>query len=337
MCSAPLIFGCSGKLLSNEEYEFFKSVKPYGFILFDRNISDPHQVRCLSQTLREAVGSPAAPIFIDQEGGRVARLRPPHWRTTPSAKSLVEKFCNDPELICRLVRLNSRLIAHDLINSGISVSCMPVLDLVSQGAHEVIGDRAYGSDPEKVSLYGGAACQGLLEGGVLPVIKHIPGHGRATLDSHLALPRIDAGIEELERTDFSPFRELRQMPMAMTAHVLFSAVDPVRPATMSCNVVSHIIRRLIGFDGLLITDDISMGALTGTLSQRARGALSAGCDLVLHCNGILAEMKEVAMSIDPMSDITRDRVRRCQSLPSTKPSAIDFAEDLRELDELLAR
>ena len=336
MSSTPLVFGCSGKVLSSAEHGFFRSVKPYGFILFDRNISDPDQVRHLTQELRETVDNPMAPIFIDQEGGRVARLRPPYWRITPSARSLVNRFSNDPDLVCRLIHLNSRLIAHDLINSGISVSCMPVLDLVSQEAHEVIGDRSYGSDPEKVSRYGRIACQGLIERGVLPVIKHIPGHGRATLDSHLELPRIDAGIEELERTDFRPFRELCDMPMAMTAHVLFSAVDSMLPATISPHIVSIVIRELIGFDGLLITDDISMGALTGTLRERASGALTAGCDLVLHCNGILSEMKELAIGIGPMSDISADRALRCQSRYIAKPSAMDLVADLRELDELLA-
>jgi beta-N-acetylhexosaminidase len=332
---APVIFGCAGTVLSNEEREFFASVNPYGFILFERNISNPGQVRRLTQELRETVVHPAVPILVDQEGGRVVRLRPPQWSKIPSARRLVSGVAEDQEVACHAIRLNSHLIACDLIATGISVSCMPVLDLVSSRGHKVIGDRAYSANPFEVARYGRAACQGLLECGVLPVIKHIPGHGRATLDSHLALPRINAKIEELVRTDFVPFRELREMPIAMTAHILFSAVDPVFPVTLSPTMVSRVIRDLIGFDGLLVTDDISMSALTGTLGYRARKALNAGCDLVLHCNGILSEMEEIAIAVHPMSAATHDRAAQCASLCTQKPSGIDFAADRRELNKLL--
>ena len=336
MSIAPLIFGCAGTVLSTEERTFFASTKPYGFILFDRNISDPSQVQSLTKELRETVGHSVVPILVDQEGGRVARLRPPQWRETPSARCLVSVLAEDKELACHAIRLNSHLIASDLIQSGISVSCMPVLDLASLGGHEIIGDRAYSRNPQDVSQYGRAACEGLLESGVLPIIKHIPGHGRATLDSHLALPRVDTGIEELIRTDFVPFRELCEMPMAMTAHILFSAIDPVFPVTLSATVVSRVIRELIGFDGLLVTDDISMSALTGTLGYRARKALEAGCDLVLHCSGILSEMEEVAMAVGPMSAASSDRVAYSETLYTKERSEIDLAADRRELNKLLS-
>ncbi len=336
MSIAPLIFSCAGTILSKEERTFFAATNPYGFILFDRNISHPSQVQSLTKELCETVGHSVVPILVDQEGGRVARLRQPQWRKTPSARYLASGFAEDKELACRAIRLNSHLIASDLIQSGISVSCMPVLDLASSGGHEVIGDRAYSGNPQDVSQYGRAACEGLLESGVLPIIKHIPGHGRATVDSHLALPRIDREIEELIRTDFVPFRELSEMPMAMTAHILFSAIDPVFPVTLSATVVSRVIRELIGFDGLLVTDDIGMSALTGTLGYRAQKALDAGCDLVLHCSGVLSEMEEVAMAVGSMSAASRDRAAYSETLYTKERSKIDLAADRRELNELLA-
>ena len=336
MSIAPLIFSCAGTILSKEERTFFAATNPYGFILFDRNISHPSQVQSLTKELCETVGHSVVPILVDQEGGRVARLRPPQWRKTPSARCLVSVFAEDQELACHAIRLNSHLIASDLIESGISVSCMPVLDLASSGGHEIIGDRAYSQNPQDVSQYGRAACEGLLESGVLPIIKHIPGHGRATVDSHLALPRIDTEIEELIRTDFVPFRELSEMPMAMTAHILLSAMDPVFPVTLSATVVSRVIRELIGFDGLLVTDDIGMSALTGTLGYRARKALDAGCDLVLHCSGVLSEMEEVAMAVGSMSAASRDRAAYSETLYTKERSKIDLAAARRELNELLA-
>ena len=335
MPCAPIIFGCSGTVLSEEEIIFLSSVNPYGFILFDRNISEPQQLRNLTNQLREVLNRPRLPILIDQEGGRVTRLRPPNWATTPSAGALVEKFVNQPELAAESIRLNSRLIAHDLIISGISVACMPVLDLVIPGGHEVIGDRAYSADPHQVSQYGRAACEGLLECGVLPIIKHIPGHGRSTVDSHLVLSRVDTKIVTLAMADFLPFRELREMPMAMTAHIVYSEVDPVLPATLSPDVIGGVIRNTIAFEGLLITDDIGMGALSGNLGDRAAMALEAGCDVILHCSGDLPEMKEVASAVPSMAEDSRGRALRCEAMLRDGVPLSDSSSDRRELIKLL--
>ena len=335
MSFAPIIFGCSGTMLSKEEESFFSSVNPYGFILFSRNISEPQQLRNLTTQLREVVNHEYPPILVDQEGGRVARLRPPHWESILSAQALVSKFVSQPEIATEIVRLNSRLIAHDLISSGISVACMPVLDLLIAGGHKVIGDRAYSSDPYEVSQYGRAACEGLLECGVLPIIKHIPGHGRSTLDSHVDLPRIDAKIETLAKADFLPFWELRDMPMAMTAHIIYSDVDPILPATLSADVIGGVIRNTIAFEGLLITDDISMGALSGNLGDRACTALEAGCDVVLHCNGEISEMKAVASAIPSMAEQSYDRALRCESIFLDGRSHPDNSADRRELAKML--
>jgi len=275
------------------------------------------------------------PILIDQEGGRVARLQPPNWRTTLSAGALVARFVNQPELAVRAIRLNSRLIAHDLIISGISVACMPVLDLIIPGGHEVIGDRAYSADPHEVSQYGRAACEGLLECGVLPIIKHIPGHGRSTVDSHLALSRVDTKIETLAMADFLPFRKLREMPMAMTAHIVYSEVDPVLPATLSPDVIGGVIRNTIAFEGLLITDDIGMGALSGNLGERAAMALEAGCDVILHCSGDLSEMEEVASAVPSMAEDSRGRALRCEAMLADGKPLSDSSSDRRELIKLL--
>ena len=335
MSCAPIIFGCSGPTLSEKELSFFSSVNPYGFILFDRNISEPLQVRSLTDQLRGTVGGRRPPILIDQEGGRVARLRPPHWQTILSAQALVSKFVNQPDVAAEAIRLSSRLIAHDLLISGISVACMPVLDLAIPGGHDVIGDRAYSSNPHHVSYYGRAACEGLLECGVVPIIKHIPGHGRSNLDSHVELPRIHTKLATLAKADFLPFHELREMPMAMTAHIIYSEVDPVLPATLSPDVIEGVIRNTIAFDGLLITDDISMGALSGSLGERASMALAAGCDVILHCNGDLSEMQEVASVVPDMAGRSWDRAIRCGSLFSDGISQPDSSADLRALTKLL--
>ena len=335
MRCAPIIFGCSGTVLSEEEINFFSSVSPFGFILFDRNINEPQQLRKLTNELREVVNRPHLPILIDQEGGRVARLGPPNWPTTLSARALVAKFVNQPELAVRAIRLNSRLIAHDLIISGISVACMPVLDLIIPGGHEVIGDRAYSADPHQVSQYGRAACEGLLECGVLPIIKHIPGHGRSSVDSHVALSRVDTSIETLVMADFLPFRELREMPMAMTAHIIYSEVDPVLPATFSSEVIGTVIRNGIAFEGLLITDDIGMGALSGNLGDRAARALEAGCDVILHCSGDLSEMEEVVSAVPAMTSDSLDRALRCEAMLWDEMPLFDNSADRRELIKLL--
>jgi beta-N-acetylhexosaminidase len=306
------IFGCAGATLAPEEGAFFAGADPLGFILFQRNCVDPAQVRRLVAELRASVGRLDAPVLIDQEGGRVARLRPPHWRLYPSASRVAALGAEAPAA----ARVVARLIADDLCALGITVDCLPVLDLPVPGADSVIGDRAYGTDAATVALIGHAACEGLLAGGVLPVLKHIPGHGRGNVDSHLACPLVSTAIHELEITDFAPFRALNGMPWAMTAHIVYDAVDPAQPATLSAKVIAEVIRGEIGFDGVLVSDDLSMQALGGSLGERAARALEAGCDVVLHCNGRLDEMREVAAAAVPLGDIAARRVadgeaRRC--------------------------
>jgi beta-N-acetylhexosaminidase len=304
------IFGCAGPRLSAAERDFFRATNPLGFILFARNCETPEQVRALVAALREAVGRPAAPVLIDQEGGRVARLKPPHWPAYPAAAALAAL---GGERAREAVWLGARLIAADLAALGITVDCLPVLDLPVPGADAVIGDRAYGDRPETVATLGRAAAEGLLAGGVLPVIKHIPGHGRGTVDSHQALPRVEAPLALLEAADFAPFRALADMPLAMTAHIVYTALDAERPATLSRRVIGEAIRASIGFDGLLMTDDLSMRALGGSFATRAAGALEAGCDVMLHCNGDMAEMTEVAEAIGPLRPAGEARLARAEA------------------------
>ncbi|MEL6220036.1 MAG: glycoside hydrolase family 3 protein [Pseudomonadota bacterium] len=283
--SSAVIFGLAGLELTADERAFFSEVDPWGFILFARNIETPEQVRALTSALREAVGR-EAPVLIDQEGGRVARLRPPHWRDWPVP--LVDAEAGEERL-----RLRYRLIAAELAAIGIDVDCAPMLDLPVEGTHPIIADRVLGRDPEAVARAGRVVAEALLAGGVLPIIKHIPGHGRAVVDSHDMLPAASAPRETLATTDFAPFRALADLPMAMTGHVVFEAIDPDRPATLSPACIAAI-RDEIGFDGLLITDDLSMHALSGPMEARCSGALAAGCDLLLHCNGKRPEMDSVA-------------------------------------------
>lgn len=291
MTLGACILGCAGPMLTAAERAFFADVRPWGFILFARNVETPDQVRALTAALREAVGRADAPILIDQEGGRVQRLRPPHWPSYPPARAYAELPSAEQLAI---TRLGGRLIAHDLAELGIDVDCLPVLDVPSQDGHEVIGDRAYAATPQDVAALGRAAAEGLMAGGVLPVMKHMPGHGRARADSHHDLPVVDAAAQDLEACDFPPFRALADLPMAMSAHVVYPAFDPHRPATLSPTIVEEVIRGRIGFDGLLMTDDLSMRALSGGFRERAEAARAAGCDIVLHCNGDMAEMQAVA-------------------------------------------
>jgi beta-N-acetylhexosaminidase len=306
-----VVLGCAGESLSAFERDFFPDADPAGFILFRRNCGSPDQVRELVASLRECVGRAEAPILIDQEGGRVARLRPPHWRLYPSAARLASLPDPMAEVAARLA---ARLIADDLARVGITVDCMPVLDLSVSGADPVIGDRALGSEPGRVARLGRTVCDGLLEGAVLPVIKHIPGHGRAAVDSHHACPVVETGRDELARTDFAPFRALAQMPWAMTAHIVYSAIDATAPATLSQPVIAAVIRGELGFDGILISDDLSMQALGGAIGERARRALAAGCDLALHCNANPGEMEEVAAAARPISDCTAERLARAEAM-----------------------
>ncbi len=323
MTGSACILGCKGQTLNPDEVALYRDARPWGFILFRRNIDNPEQVRDLTAALRETVGRPDAPILIDQEGGRVARLQPPHWRKYPPGRAYGELAANDPLLRREIARLGARLMAHDLTNLGINVDCLPVLDVPQPGAHDIIGDRAYSMDPAEIALLGRAAAEGLIAGGVLPVIKHIPGHGRAMVDSHENLPVVDAPREALEAVDFAPFRVLSDMPMAMSAHVVYTALDPRRPATASRKVIAEVIRQGIGFDGLLMTDDLSMKALSGDFTERARAALAAGCDMVLHCNGDMAEMTGVVRGSKPLAGKARRRAEAALARLARVPEPFD--------------
>ncbi|MXQ13277.1 beta-N-acetylhexosaminidase [Microvirga makkahensis] len=336
MKTRAFIAGCSGYELTPDEAAFFKEAAPWGFILFRRNIDNPEQVRALCASLREAVGREDAPILIDQEGGRVQRMGPPHWPKYPSGATYGALHANDPLVQRELVRLGARLIAHDLRAVGVTVDCLPVLDVPSPGAHDVIGDRAYGKTPEKVAVLGRAAAEGLLAGGVLPVVKHIPGHGRAGADSHLALPVVEASREELERHDFAPFRMLTDLPLAMTAHVVYTALDPERPATTSPVVVRDIIRGHIGYDGLLMTDDLSMKALSGSFREKTEAAFAAGCDMALHCNGQMEEMSAVAEASPVLEGESRRRAEAALARIRHEPEPLDPVDARARLDAALA-
>ncbi|MFN3522642.1 MAG: beta-N-acetylhexosaminidase [Phenylobacterium sp.] len=326
MSASACILGCAGTALSDGERAFFREADPWGFILFKRNVESPEQVRALVAELRACVGRADAPVLIDQEGGRVQRLGPPHWRRYPPGRAYGALAGNDPLLRREITRLGARLLAHDLAALGINVDCVPVLDVPGPGAHDIIGDRAYGETPEEVALLGRAAAEGLIAGGVLPVIKHIPGHGRARADSHLELPVVEAAYEDLDGRDFAPFRVLSDMPMAMSAHVVYTAVDPRRPATTSRTAIRQVIRGAIGFDGLLMTDDLSMKALKGDFAQRARAALAAGCDLVLHCNGDMAEMTAVMAGMKPLAGRAAQRARAALARLAKAPEPFDAEE-----------
>lgn len=323
--TAAAILGCSGPVLSADERAFFADAKPWGFILFRRNVETPDQVRALTEALREAVGRQEAPVLVDQEGGRVQRLRPPHWPLYPSARALAELSGNDPLVRREIVRLGARLIAHDLRALGITADCMPVLDVPGTDTHEIIGDRAYGSDADSIAVLGRAAAEGLLAGGVLPVIKHAPGHGRALADSHHDLPVVDAPLEALEDVDFRPFRMNADMPAAMTAHVVYRALDPERPATTSRKAI-RAVRERIGFDGLLMTDDLSMKALSGSMTERAEAALKAGCDVVLHCNGDRAEMEAVMAGVGKLKGDAKRRARAALGRIAHTPEPLSETE-----------
>jgi beta-N-acetylhexosaminidase len=334
------ILGIGGTQLSGEERALFAATDPLGFILFDRNCRTPDQVKSLVAALREISGRNDAPILIDQEGGRVARLKPPHWRAAPAMAVFGRLHRADPDAAARATWLNARLLGAELHDLGINVDCAPVLDLPRSGADPIIGDRAFGTDAGTVAALGDVFIDGLNGAGVLAVIKHIPGHGRAGVDSHLQLPRVASPAAELAATDFAPFKALSgrpaPKPWAMTAHVVFEAIDPENPATLSASVIEGSIRGGIGFDGILISDDLSMDALSGPLAARARKAVTAGCDLNLHCNGKMEEMRDVARESSEISEAVWAKL--ALSLGALKdPEAFDPKEATQELDLLLAK
>jgi beta-N-acetylhexosaminidase len=336
MQARAFITGVSGPELSAKEREFIRRERPWGFILFKRNIETPKQVALLVQELKNLAVVSDAPVLIDQEGGRVQRLGPPHWPVYPAGALFGALYDEDPMLGLAAAWLSARLMAADLWELGISVDCLPLADVPVPGADAVIGDRAYGSRPDKVAAIARAVTEGLQLGGILPVLKHIPGHGRAAADSHLRLPEVKTVKDELERTDFAAFRPLADLPMAMTAHVVFSALDPVQPATTSATIIGQVIRGAIGFQGLLMSDDVSMNALSGPISERTRAIFSAGCDLVLHCNGRLDEMREVAAETPELSGRALGRADR--ALASRKaPQPFDRIQGRAELDAMIRK
>jgi beta-N-acetylhexosaminidase len=330
------ISGCAGRRLTKDEVTFFAEEEPWGLILFQRNCRTRDQISELVAEFRDAVGRPDAPVLIDQEGGRVQRLGPPGWRSFPPGRVLGRLAESDIETGRRAAWLHARLIAADLLELGITVDCLPVLDVIAPNSDKVIGDRAFGDDPQLVADLGRSICDGLLDGGVLPVVKHIPGHGRANADSHKTLPVVDASLKELVDIDFAPFAALADMPVAMTSHVVYSAVDPDRPATTSQTVIRDIIRGRIGFDGLLMSDDVSMGALSGDYSARAHSTYAAGCDLVLHCNGRIEEMRTIALVAPPLAGSPGERAVRALSRRQ-QPKPFDRDAGREELLALAAR
>jgi beta-N-acetylhexosaminidase len=334
MTATAFVTGCATTSLSRRERAFYRAADPWGLILFQRNCNAPSQVRQLTDDFRECVGRGDAPVFIDQEGGRVQRLKPPHWRAYPSGAQLGSLAAKDRDAGIRAAGNCTRLIADDLYALGITVDCLPVLDVPQPGSHHVIGDRAYGSTPEIVGALGRAAADGLLAGGVLPVIKHIPGHGRANADSHMELPQVDATAGQLAAHDFAPFHALRTYPIAMTAHVIYSSLDRDRPATQSEIIVNDVVRRQLGFDGLLITDDLNMNALSGTLGERAAASYEAGCDMVLHCNGNLEQIEKVAQEAPQILGKCAERATAALAMLA-QPREYDVDEALQDLDRAL--
>jgi len=325
------ISGCASHSLSTQELNFFERQRPWGLILFKRNCDSPKQIVDLIASFRRAVGRSDAPVFIDQEGGRVQRIGPPHWRTYPEARAFGKLYAINPSLALRSARSLGRLMAEELYDLGITSTCLPVLDAPQPGANDVIGNRAYDLRPERIAILARTHVAGLIEGGILPVMKHIPGHGRAMVDSHFALPVVEASRMDLENHDFLPFTAFADCPMAMTAHVVYKAIDPDQPATLSRKMVRNVIRKMIGFNGLLMTDDLSMKALSGTMKQKAELAYDAGCDILLHCNGVMAEMEDVAANALEFNAKIARRAKAALRL-RRKPQPFDQKQALRELE-----
>jgi beta-N-acetylhexosaminidase len=330
---SAFITALAGTELNAAEAAVLRDAKPSGIILFARNVATPEQVRRLVDAARDAVGSDIL-VLIDQEGGRVRRLMPPHWRELPAAAAYGRLYQRDPENACRSARLAARLTAAELRAVGINTNCAPVVDVPAKGSHDIIGDRAYGRRVKQVIALGRAVAEGYMAGGVLPVIKHMPGHGRATKDSHLELPVVTASRGTLARTDFAAFRALADMPAAMTAHVVFTAIDGDNPASTSESVTRGIMRDAMGFDGLLMSDDLGMKALSGGMGVRARAVIEAGSDLALVCSGELADTEEVAEAVPRLAGASLDRFRRaCGIFRQQEP--FDVAEARSSLEHAL--
>jgi len=335
MTARAFITGLAGTAITADERAFLRETGPWGLILFARNIEESSQIIALVDDFRATVGRGDAPVLIDQEGGRVQRLGPPRWQAYPAGAVYGDLYRRNPALGLEAARLGARLIAHDLAALGITVDCLPVADVPVAGADPVIGARAYGGTPHQVAAIAAAVAAGLQAGGVLPVVKHLPGHGRATADSHDRLPVVATDRKTLELTDFAAFMPLADLPLGMTAHVVFTALDPRLPATTSMTIIGEVIRGLIGFSGALMSDDLSMGALSGSLGERTRRALAAGCDLVLHCNGRLAEMQENAANCPALGGVALARTEKALA-GRTAPDAIDVAEARARFARLVA-
>jgi beta-N-acetylhexosaminidase len=328
------ITGVGGPSLTDRERAFLRETQPWGLILFRRNVVSPQQLHGLVEEMRNVLGR-RAPVLIDQEGGRVQRLGPPHWPVYPPGAAYGAAYDRDREQGLAAAHLGARLIAADLLQLGIDVDCLPLADVPVAGADPIVGDRAYGTEPGKAAAIAKAIAAGLEAGGVLPVLKHIPGHGRAEADSHKNLPVVETDRATLEVTDFAAFVPLADLPMAMTAHVVFTAIDPLAPATVSPTIVREVIRGFIGFDGLLMSDDISMQALSGSVGERARAAIAAGCDIVLHCNGDISEMTAVAAAVPHLAG---EAARRAEAARAARKAVtpLDIAASRTEFSRLMA-
>jgi len=329
------IYGMAGTELTPEERDFFRDARPAGYILFRRNIESRQQLRALTDRLRELEGHDEVPILIDQEGGRVARMRPPEWPAFPSGEAFDQLYQLAPSSAIEAARVNARALGLMLHEAGVNVDCLPMLDVRQPGATDIVGDRALGSEPMQVAALGKAILDGLRSAGTLGVIKHIPGHGRALVDSHHELPVVDASEEELV-SDLEPFERLRDAPMGMTSHLLYTAWDSERPASQSPIVIHDIIRQRIGFDGFLMSDDIDMGALAGDHGERARACISAGCDIVLQCDGKMEHMLATAETVGEMNPEASARLARAMAMRFTPDDEMDFAEAVAKRDALLA-
>jgi beta-N-acetylhexosaminidase len=329
------IYGLEGVALTNEERGFFRDAEPAGFILFRRNCDTPEQLLRLTDSLRALSGKDDLPILIDQEGGRVARMRPPEWPAFPAAEKFAILYRAAPSSAIEAVRANARALALMLRSAGINVNALPLLDVRQEGASDIIGDRALGSEPMQVAALGRAVLAGMASAGVVGIIKHMPGHGRALVDSHKELPVVSASAANLE-TDLEPFERLASAPMGMTAHVVYTTWDPDRPASLSPIVIRDIIRERIGFDGWLMSDDLGMEALRGDFGERAAGVVAAGCDVALHCSGKMDEMVAVAAAVPSMSAEGHDRLERAMAGTRIDLDRVDFAEEIAKRDQLLA-
>lgn len=331
----PLFLGLSGPDLTADERAFFTECDPAGFILFRRNVVDRAQLRRLTDALRSLSGRGDVPILIDQEGGRVARMRPPEWPAFPAGDAFAALYDRAPVSAIEAMLANAQAIGAVLAEVGINVDCLPLLDVRQPGAHDIIGDRALGAAPMQVAALGRATIDGLARAGVVGVVKHMPGHGRALVDSHLELPIVDASDAELE-TDLRPFRTLAHAPMAMTAHVVYRAWDPDRCASLSPVVIADIMRGRIGFDGLLMSDDLGMQALGGDYGARAGGVIAAGCDIALHCSGIMDEMIACAGAVGTISDMARVRLERAMATVAKGGDGVSHDELAARRDAFLA-